>query len=229
MILERLVIIYGRFHRHRAAQEERITHLYTRHHIVESMAAVYVFAVHTEVYSVLLYIITATNSEADVVLRALSSVMVISHLTKQHQIVVEHVSCLRLQSEAQVVYARVFKVQTGERTTEINFTLLELSICRHGHEQGRNHRNHFFSHNNKNNIINKYEEYPQGVRQTTCDFRQKHCSAESRHYFAKIHNIFEKPKNIIIFVRYLKHHGQTPPCGFHSDVTTLFLLNISIR
>ena len=80
MVLDRLLVIESGLNGHRAIDEESIAYFHIGHEVIIA-AGMYILGTSTEENTILHDIITATHANVELIGRAFTSVMRISHLT----------------------------------------------------------------------------------------------------------------------------------------------------
>ena len=110
MVFERLVIVNGRFNGHRAAEEKGIAHFHARHHIVVVMVGMHEFAACTEIKTVLNDVIATGHTQGQFVRHAIGSLMFVSDLSEQHQVVHTQIAYMGLCTEIETIVAVVVQV-----------------------------------------------------------------------------------------------------------------------
>ena len=97
----------------------------------------------TEEDTVLNNIITATDTDVELIGSAFVSVVLITHLTQCQQVVHKEITSLGINAKMEFRCAAVTGIEAGHRSTHIHFALFELGVCAQRHHESSNHHCNF--------------------------------------------------------------------------------------
>ena len=108
VVVEAVIIVYGRFDCNRTVDEESIADFYTWHHVVIAVVVVNVFAVESQIKAVLLNVVADAESGFEIVGLVFLAVVLEPSLGQQHPVVGKKEAGLSLSADIKTMLAVPF-------------------------------------------------------------------------------------------------------------------------